>query len=167
MGRMTYDHRILEFIQKNEPTNRKELVKEFNTITPKTVYQNVRKLIAGQKIFENEYGFLSTTNEHAPVWKVPATLTKFMNLSPIANAFARQNKELNVMAAALSQKYPEQTAVLLTDLLIIANLQNEDKELLANSYEFKTKVDMVKLTNYFSQLEELISQYSKAELVNS
>jgi quinol monooxygenase YgiN len=163
---MNYESRILEYIQVNEPCTRKDLLKEYPYAAPKTVYQSVRKLIAGKKIFLDEHGHL-TTRAESPVWAVPPTLIKFINLSPIVNAFARQHKELDAMASKLSRAEEERATVLLTDLMILLNLHNENRSELAKRFEDKEKVDVHELTKYFEKLQETVSEYSKAKLINT
>jgi len=164
---MSYEQRILEYIKENQPTSRKELLTEFPLVAPKTVYQNVNKLLEKKKIFQTELRTLTTIDDAIPVWRVPATLTKFVNLSPIVNAFARQHKELDAMASKLSQAQEERAAVLLTDLLILANLNNNSRKELANQFQDKEKVDVHELTIHFEKLQELVSEYFKAKLVNT
>jgi hypothetical protein len=158
-----YGPAILQFIQQNEPCTRKDVLKEFNTVAPKTVYVNVTKLLNQKKIHQGEFGLLGTIAFDAPVWTLPSIMQNFTNFSPIANAFAKDNPAFKKMVEEVT-KNPRRVAVLMCDLIVIANSANSVSDDLRKQFKHTKKVDVHALEQYMTKLSELVNQYSEGDI---
>jgi hypothetical protein len=157
---MSYEKRIFEFIQQNEPTTRKEILEEFPTVAPKTVYQNVNKLLEKEKIHQTPLRTL-TVSETIPQWIIPIIFSTYRNYSNISNAFARQHPEFLKEADEIVAGMVPNFAALLADLIIILNASDRTNGAeLAKHYKFTKKVDYHEVQNRLNLIKELISQYT-------
>jgi len=162
---MSYEKRILEFITGNQPCARKEIIQEFPLITPKTVYQNVRKLIEKEEVFETSLGTLTTDKGDPPVWKMPVTLRNHLIYSDISNAFAKTHPEFHKSCVALSQKYEGKLATLISDLIIImTEVHNPEVNELRKKYPTPITIDIVELEKSFKLLDEFLNMYIEGEI---
>jgi|SRR5688572_6978089 len=157
----SYEELIFKWIKEKNKVNRKETIHEFQHISPKTVYQNINRLIQAGRINEDKFGYLTVSKkelmESRDTWPMHPVLREFVNVDEITNAFANQDFEFITKCKELSHKYGTELTILLTDLTImLATLKSVD---IWKAYEEKTPVDRDELNRQFEQLETVLSTY--------
>jgi hypothetical protein len=155
-----YEQDILDFIIKNQPTNRKQVLNTFKHLSQKTVYRHIANLRDEKKIFLDNDGFLIGDNPNKPLWATISHLREFRNLTEMSNAYAQQSEDFVHMRDKLLGEHTQAVALFLIDLTIILTSKLEGFAL-SDSFDKETHrpIDKQRLRIAFEQLENAIKNY--------
>jgi len=156
----SYQEPILNYIVVAQPITRKEILSEFEHISPKTVYDNVNKLKDKNFIVEDKFGKLTVSSKFVKgsvdSWPLHPVLREHQNINAITNAFVNQDENLLEIAKELSHTYGTQMTILLNDLMIIlATLKSVDTW---KAYEIKHPVNRDELYDDLTNLKSILEQ---------
>lgn len=124
----SYEQPILDYIIDHPGCTRKNALAEFSYLDPKTVYLNIRKLLASKAIEESHLGELkatrSTRERTKDSWPVHRFLTSFTNVTEITNAYACQDDLFRERITDLRRKYGEVLGLLSINITLILAMDN-------------------------------------------
>jgi len=136
----SYEQIILNYIIDHPGCTRKHVLHEYNHLSSKTIYLNIRKLIASKAIEEGSFGELKavrdTKERTKDTWPIVRPLRDFENATEIINAYVCQDGETREKMIELSHNYGTTLALLAVNITILqAIVMNSD--MYAGFYEKK------------------------------
>jgi len=136
----SYEQTILNYIIDHPGCTRKHVLHEYNHLSSKTIYLNIRKLIASNAIEEGSFGELKAVRETKErtkdTWPIARALRDFENVTEIINAYVCQDGETREKMIELSHKYGQTLALLSVNITVLqATVMNSDMH--AGFYEKK------------------------------
>lgn len=114
-----YEEQILTYVQTNQPVQRKNIVKHFEHLSPKTVYAHINNLAHKKSLYIDENSLI-TCSKVQPNWPIHPALLQFQNYNALSNMYANKDERLKDMITSLVSQYGNELSVLLCDLSIIA-----------------------------------------------
>ncbi len=153
-------NRILKFISDNQPVTRRQVLNEFHTSAPNTVYRIMQQLKYSRRITTNMNdeliieGTEQLDNNHR-FFKIPRIMQTFDNPTLITNAYANQSPALKRFA---EQQLDDPTAllVMLIDLLCIHQLALDNEFTMSDLIKNPTPNDEALIEQRLSQIQETL-----------
>lgn len=161
MANRSYEQVIAEHIQEFPGLRRPQIIHAFPTLSPKTVYLNIKRLKEKHLVDENNFGQLYPSAKMEAgardSWPLHKVLQEYRNFNEMTNAFAWQDDKFKEWCMTVAAKYGTEITVMLVQCTIImTNIKNLDVH---KNYEEKKDIDRVLLKAEQDQLESILDKF--------
>jgi hypothetical protein len=156
-----YREPIFEYIKLNEPIMKQQVVRQFNYIAPKTVYQNISALVKDGDIFlaDDDHTLTLTKQGIAQKWPTHPALKSFQNYSVISNMYACRDERLKALASFIFADIGKVLGPFMLDLIILGTVASVGFEL-SDGYEQKNEATLAEI-----DLEALKQRFQKVAAI--
>lgn len=131
---------IFQFIAKNQPVFRSEIIEEYNYLAKPTVYRHITRLIEEGLVFEDDTKYLRIRENDVTAFVFHPIISRRQNVTPISNAYYRDPEQLKAMVEIYLLEHGEAMGKLFIDLFYLFQaVANSSAETPEKTYEINIK----------------------------